>query len=283
MLEAVFWDVQHGSAAYFKTPNNTHIVQDLGTGSLANGDSSFSPLQHLKSHYGVAQLDFVIITHPHRDHLDDIFSFDDLSPRVLLRPKHLTEQEIRDANHDDGGILDTYFEINNRYNSSVADEDNPRLSQNNGGVTIQTFIPKNCGRSNLNNHSVVTVMEYATSKILIPGDNEPPSWKELLEDAAFCDAIGGVDIFVAPHHGRESAYHAELFRYFKPKLTIISDGPSDTSAVSAYSQASSGWKVHFRDGGAEERYCLTTRKDGVIVVKFGYNSSEKPFIAVTAG
>ncbi|ODS37411.1 MAG: hypothetical protein A7316_09440 [Candidatus Altiarchaeales archaeon WOR_SM1_86-2] len=32
-LEIVFWDVQHGSATYIKTPNGKHIVQDLGTGS----------------------------------------------------------------------------------------------------------------------------------------------------------------------------------------------------------------------------------------------------------
>ena len=79
MLEVVFWDVQHGSAAYIKTPNDIHIVQDLGTGSLDNGDSSFSPLLHLKNHYGIAQLAFATITHPHRDHLDNIFNFDELS------------------------------------------------------------------------------------------------------------------------------------------------------------------------------------------------------------
>ena len=28
-LELVFWDVQHGSATYIKTPNEKHIVQDL--------------------------------------------------------------------------------------------------------------------------------------------------------------------------------------------------------------------------------------------------------------
>jgi competence protein ComEC len=82
MLEFVFWDVQHGSAAYIKTPNNRHMVVDLGTGSYS-GNKPFSPLLHLKNKYGVNHLDYVVITHPHRDHIDDIFLFQDLNPQTL--------------------------------------------------------------------------------------------------------------------------------------------------------------------------------------------------------
>jgi phosphoribosyl 1,2-cyclic phosphodiesterase len=58
----------------------------------------FSPLLHLEYSYGVQQLDGVVITHPHRDHIDDIGNFDALSPRVLLRPKHLTDAEVLGGN-----------------------------------------------------------------------------------------------------------------------------------------------------------------------------------------
>ena len=56
----VFWDVEHGHAAYLKAPNGRHIVIDLGTGSYGSGDE-FSPLDHLKYQYGIKQLDYVII------------------------------------------------------------------------------------------------------------------------------------------------------------------------------------------------------------------------------
>ena len=72
MLQFVFWDVQHGSASHIKTPNDRHLVIDLGTGSYSE-NKEFSPLMHLKKKYGVGQLDYVVITHPHRDHIDDIF------------------------------------------------------------------------------------------------------------------------------------------------------------------------------------------------------------------
>ncbi len=67
-------------------------------GSLKANSTTFSPLLHIKYKMGVDQLDQVVITHPHTDHIDDISYFDTLSPKVLLRPSHLTEEEIRVAN-----------------------------------------------------------------------------------------------------------------------------------------------------------------------------------------
>jgi len=282
-LEMVFWDVQHGSATYIKTPNNTHIVQDLGTGSYGSGNKQFSPLLYLKNKYGIEQLDYVIITHPHRDHISDIMNFEKLSPRVLLRPKHIPKEDImKNVRDEDKHLFEKYFEIDKKYSSPVSHEENPKLPENNGGVEIKTFIPKSCSTSQINNHSVVTVISYANSKIILPGDNEPPSWKELLEKEDFCNAIKNADILLAPHHGRDSGFYSELFEHFKPKLTIISDGRfCDTSATERYSKISAGWTVFHRDGKEEKRYCVTTRNDGVIVVKFGYNQGKKPFIEVT--
>jgi competence protein ComEC len=48
----VIYDVQHGSAAYIQTPNGKHIMIDLGTGSLEDGEATFSPLLRLKNHWG---------------------------------------------------------------------------------------------------------------------------------------------------------------------------------------------------------------------------------------
>ena len=93
-VELVFWDVQHGHSIYIKTPNNRHIVIDLGTGDYSRGDITFSPLLHLKRNYHIQQLDCVIITHPHLDHINDILNFDLLNPKVLLRPSQLTNDEI---------------------------------------------------------------------------------------------------------------------------------------------------------------------------------------------
>lgn len=285
MMKLIIWDVQHGSSAYLKTPLGKHIVIDLGSGDYSGNNVNFSPLLHLKNKCGVTQLDEVIITHPHTDHIDDIMNFDLLSPKVILRPKHLSEDDIKRANPSkDQKKIEKYLEINRNYSSPVEDSENPKFGQNNGGVNIETFIPTKCGTSNINNHSVVTIIEYLGAKILIPGDNEAASWKELLEKPSFIKAIKDTDIFVASHHGRESGYYSELFNYFNPKLVIVSDGSEvETSVTNKYSKIASGWNIYKRSENEKiphERKCLTTRKDGTLIIKVGKDNN-RTFMNVT--
>jgi competence protein ComEC len=131
---------------------------------------------------------------------------------------------------------------------------------------------------------VVTVLSYAQSKILIPGDNESPSWKELLAQPSFAASIKNTDILLAPHHGRDAGYSAELFQHINPWLVIISDGRfCDTSATSRYSSQARGWTVHKRSNGqTEKRYCVTTRSDDYVTVELGRSQgSGKPYMKVT--
>jgi competence protein ComEC len=277
MLEITIWDVQHGSAAHIKTPNGRHIAVDLGD------DDNFSPLRTLYGR-GVRQLDAVVITHPHRDHMDDISNFDLLSPRTLWRPRHLSDDDIRIGNRtEDSGVVDRYLEINQRYTellTAATDITNPESL---GGATIRVFVPRNCSAGNLNNHSVVVVASFANLKIVIPGDNEPPSWNELLSDPNFVQAIRSTDVFVASHHGRINGYSAELFQVMgKPKLVVVSDGRfCETSATDRYSKQATGWTVYGPLGQSQIKKCVTTRSDGHITIKVGWNEGSRNFLNVT--
>ena len=282
-LQLIVWNVQHGSAAYIQTPNGKHIVIDLGAGDASG--NGFSPLKHLRQS-GIRKLDHVTITHPHMDHIDDILNFDLLFPETLLTPKHLTEDDIRGGNpspsQEAEAKIQKYLEIKRRYSSPVAPQTLVDLPQNNGGVSIQTFIPSQSSTGNLNNHSVVTVLEYSGVKILIPGDNESPSWAELLNRRDFVTEIAGTHVLVAPHHGRESGFHRPLFDHFHPRITLISDGRTvDTSATARYSNLTEGWKVRRRNGTAQDRKCVTTRNDGTIEVEVGINSAGRGTLNVT--
>ena len=91
-LKFITWDVEHGSSAYIQTPNGKNIVIDLG--ARRSVDTGFSPLAHLWHQWGVRHLDLVVVTHPHMDHIEDILALDNFSVQVLVRPRHLTEEEI---------------------------------------------------------------------------------------------------------------------------------------------------------------------------------------------
>jgi beta-lactamase superfamily II metal-dependent hydrolase len=266
-LVATFWDVQHGSAAWLQMPNGEHIVFDLGSGSLF-GPDAFSPLRHLRHQRGVRQLAAAIISHPHRDHIDDIANLDLLPPAVLLRPS-LSEAEVRGDNRaQDNDEVTRYLALDERYRGGLPPGGGPLRANRPDGASVRSFLPTRCPADNLNNRSVVSVVEYAGSKLLLCGDNEPASWLELLASPHFCQATADTDILLAPHHGRDSGFCRELFRVITPKLTVISDARfSDTSATARYKAVTSGWLTHHRHGRpSERRFCLTTRRDGDVTV-----------------
>ena len=275
-LEFTFWDVQHGNATHIKTPNGRNIIVDLGDGEDPFGITRFSPLAKL-SDDRFTGIDKLIITHPHRDHLDDIDNLDGFDVSTLLRPKWLTEADIRGGNKSqDADKVSKYLAFSARFNQPIDAGNSGSVPANWGGAAFRHYMSKTVPRDNLNNHSIVTVAEFASSKALIPGDNESPSWLELLKQSKFVSELPGIDVLLAPHHGREAGFCSELFDAgLNPRITIISDDQAgSTSVTSKYAGKTTGWGVFI--GGAsttEKRKCLTTRYDGTIRVKFGRNAN----------
>lgn len=275
-LKIFVHDVGHGHAIHAFTPNGQSIVIDLGC------SDSFSPLEWLRKQTDT--IDSLVITHPHGDHIDEIHKLDEFNVRQIWRPKWLPEDEVRKANQSSySEKLDIYFDMsNNRFIHPIKNENlvgNPNVS---AGVKITKYASKDCGVSNINNHSGVSVFEYQGVKVVIPGDNEPPSWKALLQQESFVEAVRGAHIFLASHHGRESGYYSELFKVISPKLCIVSDGKvQDTDASSRYSAHADGWSVRCKsDASSKDRYCLTTRTDGYVEIEIGKNSTGNPFLSV---
>ena len=256
------WDVQLGLAIHVKAPNGKYIVIDLGTGTYESGNSS--PLRK-RMRDNIA---YMVITHPHLDHISDILNFDINAPKILCRPPLLTNEEVMEGVRQcDRAKFEKYCQINDRYNSPVKyDDENYTGNPNNyGGLEIQTFSTSLCDHSNFNNFSMITVFQFSGIKVVVCGDNEKDSFDKLMKESDFKNAVRSADVLVAPHHGRESAYHSEFVSLVNPRITIISDTTkSDASAVDKYTQRSRGWTVR-----GEERKCLTTRNDGNITVEFG--------------
>ena len=259
------WNVQLGLAVHVKAPNGKYIVIDLGTGS----DENESPLSKLKN----KNVTYMVITHPHLDHIDDILHFDDNPPKILHRVKAISNKEVMAGARDcDREKFVKYCNINDRYNTPVEpdDEDNTKYASNYGGLEIQTFSSSDFDHSNFNNFSIITVFIFSGIKVVVCGDNEAESLRVLMQHKDFKSAVGDADVLVAPHHGRESAYLYDFVSCVNPRLTIVSDThKTEASAVNKYTKMSRGWSVENSEGEMSKRYCLTTRNDGNIQVMFG--------------
>lgn len=280
------WDVKHGSAIYFRTPNNRVFVIDLGRGDYSENNELRSPLETIRNHYGDTEIYNLTITHPHKDHIDDILNLDKLGLKVLTlnHPTWLNRNDVMNNNirETDKPKYERYFKLNEEYTGSV---DGTALDisvpDNNGGVRIRRFSTPDLPKGNLNNHSIITVLDYERTKIVIPGDNEWDSLEELMQKDNFKDAITDCDVLIAPHHGRESAYHSGFVKLCNPCITVISDGSiCDTSANSKYSSMSRGWGV-WKKGENTDRKLLTTNNDGEIYIDFGRDQgAANPYLKI---
>jgi beta-lactamase superfamily II metal-dependent hydrolase len=284
-LEIVVYDVKHGNFILILTPNGKTIVQDLGQGSYDKSSETWSPLKHLNDNWDINKLDYAVVTHPDLDHIEDIQNLDRYTVDNFVRPIHLTEEEIMEnVRESDRGVFQSYVNMDTHMaNLMRSDQKKLEISpEKTGGVEITFFRPKENSTSNFNNHSIVTVVEYGDKKMVLPGDNEAPSWRELLEMDDFVESIEETDIFLAPHHGREDGFCEDIFDHFNPKLTVVSDGEyGDTSATSKYNRVTEGYTVLDTDGNEDSKEVVTTRKDGYIRIEAGYE--EKPYLKVTKG
>jgi beta-lactamase superfamily II metal-dependent hydrolase len=283
MLEIKVWDVSHGSAVWVKFPNGRNMVVDLGADG--SGADCFSPLRMMKTVYGVQQLDYAVITHGHADHLDDIFRLHELYyPGVLFTPRHLTDDEIRAGNRDgDMNVVERYLVVRQEYTSPVPFNLDASVTANTGEASFRFFTPSLCSKQNLNNHSLVAVISYQGMKIVIPGDNEAPSWNELMRNLSFNMAVQNTTVLIAPHHGRDAGFCAELLDLMNPRLIVISDGAAcDTSVTGRYSEKASGCFVQNGIGKVDTRKCVTTRQDGHVMLRFGLNNNQPTFWVSTS-
>lgn len=263
------WDVQLGLAIHIKAPNGKYLVIDMGTGNWESGNTS--PLSLLRN----KDIHYMIITHPHLDHIDDILKFDDNEPTVLWRAKAIKNEEVMEGVRDcDKPKFEKYCEINDRFNRSISSDEDPTTDTPFDGLTVDKYATVLCDKENFNNFSPVIIVRLSDIKIVICGDNETASFEKLMDLTGFQDAVSNADVLVAAHHGRETGYYANFVSMVNPRLTIISDtSKSKTTAQTKYTNASRGWDVHNRNTGQDEkRYCLTTRSDGNIEIEFGESS-----------
>ena len=264
------WDVQLGLAIHIKAPNERFLVIDMGTGNWESGNTSpLSSLQYEDIYY-------MIITHPHLDHIDDILIFDNNAPSVLWRPNAISNDEVMEGVMEvDKPKFKKYCEINDRYNAAISQRDDPKTEQPFDGMTVVNYATTLCDKSNFNNFSPITIVRLSGIKIVICGDNETSSFEKLMKQTGFIDDVRNADILVAAHHGRENGYYEDFVNKVNPRLTIISDSSiSSTTAQAKYTDASRGWDVLNRNTRQyEKRYCLTTRNDGNIEIEFGESSN----------
>ena len=270
-LMFTLWDVGHGVSIWINTPNNSNHWIDLGR------TPEFSPSEHVGDAYHVTHIDYLVVSHPDKDHLEDLPQFKATlgDPRVLQRNKSLPDADM--FGQRAFRYQTDYADLHHRFTGSVPYNRCPTNPDCNGGVRYAIHSLDHGTRVNGstllgsaivedNNTSIVVMLLYEGVLFVCPGDIEPLGWRELWRRHAesYRALIDDAHLrfLVAPHHGRKSGYGSEMMKAIEPHATFISDVWGDSETHPAFRSDPLG--VRFPSGETIRYY--TTKRAGRVQV-----------------
>ena len=206
-LKIHFLDVGEGDSILIETPQGKTVLIDAG-----NFISGLSIVEHLEKN-NIYNLDYLILTHPHLDHIGGAFFILQMVEvgKVYDNGENLDEM----AKSED--IYRWYADLVRKDNKcSVLEAKDTMLLD---GVELnilwpqRPFIP-----SNFNVNSLVIMVKYKTFRCLLAGDLTIPGEEELLKNKSYLEA----DILKVGHHGCDDASSKGFLKAILPKIAIIS-------------------------------------------------------------
>lgn len=209
-----FLNVEQGDAAIIRTPTNCTMLIDGGPKQeLAKKIKKYVPLSE-------RDIDLIVLTHPHLDHLAGIL---ELEHRFNFKNIWLTGVDYNLLEYEqlllqlDPNITNISY-INNYAEYNMC------------GVKITILQPTNsqigATIKNVNNSSIVLLIEIKDKKILFTGDAEIEQEAELIKE--YSETLPKLDILKAGHHGSKTSTTPELLEIVRPDYLVISAGKDNT-------------------------------------------------------
>jgi competence protein ComEC len=230
LLRVTFIDVGQGDAAWLNTPDGWDILIDGGPES-AGADL----VSYLRSQ-GVTDIEVMVLTHPHADHVGGLVTvLENLEVDLVLSN---CQDYATDIYEDFESLIDSEAIPL----SCVRDGDSFLWG---GYVTAVAVHPSEplmpSTGSDVNNKSLVFRVTWEAIDFLFTGDIEAEAEAEILGRSEAVDA----ELLKVAHHGSDSSSTMAFLAAVGPSQAIISVG-----ATNPYGHPGSEALQHLRDAGA---------------------------------
>jgi len=180
---------------------------------------------------------------------------------------NLTGNEIRSIKDVVTNAANEVIKIMDTYTSTAVNY-NPPYEKHYYHLTKQDFPNEVLDTNKL---SQLVFITYNGTRICIPGDLTTPAWEKHLLNQNVKILLGGTDIFVASHHGREDGFNENVFKYCKPEVIILSDKDIIHTTQQGLTQTYAGQVknngIVFNNNSTNLRKVLTTRSDGHLWIR----------------
>jgi competence protein ComEC len=242
--EVIFFDVGQGDSI---------LVQEGDFQVLVDGgpdDSVIFKLAKRMPSYD-KNIEIVILTHPHEDHIRGLMNvLDEFTvERVFINKIEYENKLYKDLLEDYGDLI-----------VEVAQGDSFKYGDIEGEI-IYPILNKHPSKyvqdKNINNESVVTLLNIKGKRILLTGDAEREEEYKLLQQFSF----ENIYILKAGHHCSRTATSDMFLRAVNPSIAICSYGEGNKFGHPHYETIEKFKKCNVQ--------YLETAKEGDIVIKFG--------------
>lgn len=259
-LQIYFIDVEGGQSTLVVSPSGQSLLIDAGWPGYEGRDAD--RILAAAHQAGLSQIDYVLITHYHRDHVGGV-------PQLLDGMKVGTFVD-HGSNQEDSEVTRTDYAA---YEKAVAGH--PRVTVKPGwglpikGIEVRVLAaagdlitsplpgageansyckgePTAPGDDTENARSVGVIITYGKFRFLDLGDL---TRKKELELACPDNLIGTVDLFLVTHHGADLSNPKALDWALHPRVAVIDNGPRKGSSPAA-------WQIVHDSPGLENLYQL---------------------------
>lgn len=216
-LTATVVDVGQGSSTLVRFPDGQTMLVDGGGFFDESYDIGRWVLAPLLWHLGIGRLDYVVLSHDHPDHRGGL--------RFVL------------SHFNVGSLWESGIAEHSRNRSELADIAQRRGipvlqcpevigSRTIGGSRVSVIHPtpqylrEDWRGDNLNDVSLVLVIDFGTTRLVLPGDVVQAAGRLHLPEGPETTET----LLVAPHHGSESSNPPSLFDRLQPLVVVFSCG-----------------------------------------------------------
>ena len=263
-LQIYYVDTEGGQSTLFVTPSGESLLVDVGNPGGRDTDRLMLAVEDA----GVKQIDHLVLTHYHGDHVGGL---SELAKRIPIKRFYDHGPAAEGDRAGGQGFMEQYAQIYaNAVRTVVKPGDKLRIPDlditivSSAGQVLKTNLP-GAGRPNPacagfaekdlsqvfdpdNAYSVGFVLGFGRFRTIDLGDL---TWNH--EGQLMCPAnrLGTVDLFLTSHHGINQSNAAALVHGLQPRVAIMNNGTRKGGAVETFQTLESSpgledlWQLHW--------------------------------------
>ncbi|MGL5648188.1 MAG: ComEC/Rec2 family competence protein [Clostridium sp.] len=207
-LQVYFFDVGQGDSTLIKYKDFTMLID---SGPRDYEDELLDYLSKLN----ITTIDYLIMTHPHEDHIgntDEII--DTLTVKNIYAPN---------VDSPSAPVSDILSALNRKkLKINILDENTSLFIDDDINISV-FYPPPNLITDNLNNYSAIIKIDFKDTSFLFTGDAEIDAHNYLYSNYNNLD----IDVLKLGHHGSKTSTTEEFLKFTTPSISIASCGENN--------------------------------------------------------